>query len=101
MPAGHLPPLPLILAASTYFVLINFITWHVWVDDKRRASRRDRRTPENTLLWLSLLGGWPGALMAAKQFRHKTAKRAFLSRFWPLVALNVTAVIAIVIVFGL
>ncbi len=89
--------MPVRLAFAVYWVIINFITWHAWVDDKRRAVRRDRRTPENTLLWLCLLGGWPAGLLAARQFRHKTAKSAFLSKVYALTALNIAVCAAILV----
>ncbi len=77
------------LAFALYAVCLNFVTWHAWVHDKRSAARRGRRTPEKTLLVLCLLGGWPAALLASKQFRHKTVKAAFLGRMYAMIALNV------------
>jgi uncharacterized membrane protein YsdA (DUF1294 family) len=65
------------------------------VHDKRRAATRGRRTSEKTLLGLCLLGGWPAALLASKQFRHKTVKAAFLGRMYALIALNVAVVSAV------
>ena len=44
---------------------------------------------EQTLLTLSLLCGWPGALVAQQVFRHKTRKRSFRRVFWGTVTLNV------------
>lgn len=77
------------LVFAIYEAILNFVTWHVWVHDKRRAATRGRRTPEKALLMLCLLGGWPAALLAARQFRHKTVKTAFLGRMYALIALNV------------
>jgi uncharacterized membrane protein YsdA (DUF1294 family) len=36
-----------------------------------------------------LFGGWPGALIAQQQFRHKTVKASFQSVFWVTVFVNV------------
>jgi len=83
------------LGLAIYAAVLNFVTWHAWVHDKRRAATRGRRTPENTLLWLCLLGGWPAGLLAAKQFRHKTVKAAFLGRMYTMIALNVAVVSAV------
>jgi uncharacterized membrane protein YsdA (DUF1294 family)/cold shock CspA family protein len=61
-----------------------------WAD--KSAARAGRwRTPENTLHLLALIGGWPGALVAQWQFRHKSAKLSFLAIFWVTVLLNCSA----------
>jgi uncharacterized membrane protein YsdA (DUF1294 family) len=63
--------------------------------DKRRAGTAGaRRIPERTLHLLALAGGWPGALVAQRQFRHKTQKTRFRMVFWATVALHVAAVAA-------
>jgi uncharacterized membrane protein YsdA (DUF1294 family) len=63
--------------------------------DKRQAISGRRRVPEKTLLVLSLLGGWPGAILAQRQFRHKTHKMSFLIAFWAVVVLHVILVGAV------
>jgi uncharacterized membrane protein YsdA (DUF1294 family) len=45
--------------------------------DKYQARRGGDRVPEARLFLISLLGGWPGALLAMLLFRHKTAKGSF------------------------
>jgi len=60
--------------------------------DKRRAGNGSRRIPEQTLHILALLGGWPGALLGQRQFRHKTKKLSFLIVFWCVVVLHVAVV---------
>jgi uncharacterized membrane protein YsdA (DUF1294 family) len=50
--------------------------------DKRAAVARQHRIPERTLLLVGLLGGWPGAFVAQRCFRHKTRKRVFQLAFW-------------------
>jgi uncharacterized membrane protein YsdA (DUF1294 family) len=63
--------------------------------DKRRATTGGRRVPERTLLVLALLGGWPGSILAQRQFRHKTKKPTFLIAFWLMVVLHVALVGAV------
>lgn len=50
--------------------------------DKRQAVINGRRVPERTLHILAFLGGWPGAWMGQRHFRHKTKKLSFLIVFW-------------------
>jgi len=56
--------------------------------DKRKALRRQWRTPEATLHLLELLGGWPGGLIAQLALRHKIRKVAYQLIFWLIVMLH-------------
>jgi len=56
-----------------------------WID-KRKAGSGEWRTPENILHLFELLGGWPGAYLAQRSFRHKTAKLSYQIVFWLIVA---------------
>ena len=56
--------------------------------DKSAARSGAWRTRERTLHVLALMGGWPGALIAQKAFRHKSRKPSFLIAFWATVTLN-------------
>lgn len=66
-----------------------------YLHDKGAAARHARRTPENTLHLISLLGGWPGALIGQGLFRHKTSKGSFQAMFWLTVAINIAALIVV------
>jgi len=55
-----------------------------WID-KRKAESGEWRTPENTLHLFELLGGWPGAFLAQRLFRHKTEKVSYQVVFWLIV----------------
>jgi uncharacterized membrane protein YsdA (DUF1294 family) len=50
---------------------------------------------ESTLHWLALVGGWPGAMLAQRAFRHKTHKKSFRRVFRVTVIVNV--ILAIVV----
>ena len=75
-----------ILAAV--WLVLSVTTFLVYRSDKRRAENREARVPEMTLHLLSLLGGWPGAFLAQRVFRHKTAKASFQLIFWAIVLLH-------------
>jgi uncharacterized membrane protein YsdA (DUF1294 family) len=83
-----MPYLDFALAA---YALASVASFGAYAMDKSAARARGRRTPESTLLLLGLLGGWPGALLAQRLLRHKTAKASFQAKFWLTVALNVGA----------
>lgn len=83
---GWLPP----ALAAGYFVASG-VTWLMYRRDKAAAGRNGQRTPESTLHLAGLLGGWPGALVAQQQFRHKTIKQPFQGVFWVTVVLNLGA----------
>ena len=52
------------------YAIVSLITYGMYAFDKRRAVRGGRRVPERTLHLFELAGGWPGALVAARTFRH-------------------------------
>ena len=66
----------------------SIITYGVYAWDKTAAQNADRRIPEATLHLLSLVGGWPGALIAQALLRHKTRKLSFLIGYWFTVTVN-------------
>ena len=68
------------------------LSYFLYMGDKFAAQRGGRRTPESTLHMVDLLGGWPGALVAQQQFRHKTLKAPFQAVFWVTVCVNLALV---------
>lgn len=80
---GKLPlPVLWLYAAASFTAFVAY-----WID--KRAARKGRwRTKESTLHLLALIGGWPGALIAQQQLRHKSAKASFRFVFWITVLLN-------------
>lgn len=75
-------------AAVAVSVLLSLIAFALYRADKSAAIRGAWRTPESTLQVVSLLGGWPGALIAQRVYRHKTRKQPFQMVFWIAVVAN-------------
>ena len=71
-----------------FWLLLNLLSVIVYGWDKWVAQRGARRVPEKYLHLLALLGGWPGAWLAQRCFRHKTVKPAFRRIFWLTVVGN-------------
>lgn len=80
---GHMP-----IQLLAAYVLLSMITFAMYGIDKAAAGKGRRRTPEATLLFAGLIGGWPGALIAQRLFRHKTRKQPFQAIFWCGVVVN-------------
>lgn len=75
---------------SVYFIA-STITFILYALDKSAAKSNRWRIEENTLHLCGLIGGWPGALLAQRLFRHKTKKTSFQIIFWITVVFNVGA----------
>lgn len=77
-------------------VVCSGITFVLTAVDKRRAVKEQPRISERTLHVLAAAGGWPGAYLARRLFRHKTLKAAFRAVSWVIIAVH-----AILIAYGL
>jgi len=71
-----------------YFAVVSGITFWLYWHDKRRAQGDGWRTPESTLHFLEVIGGWPAAFVAQRSFRHKIAKRRYQMAYWGIVAFH-------------
>jgi uncharacterized membrane protein YsdA (DUF1294 family) len=93
----------MLIGAAAYLgvvAVMSLICFIAYGFDKRRAVRGGRRVPERTLHFLSFMGGWPGAFLGQRHFRHKTQKLAFLRVFWLDVFLHIVIVGAVVSVIA-
>lgn len=81
--AARIPPL-----IPGLYGVVSLLTFSMYAADKTAARKGTSRTPESTLHLLSLAGGWPGALIAQQQFRHKTKKPSFRAVFRITILLN-------------
>ena len=80
---GKLP-----LAILIAYVLASFVAYVAYFLDKTASLKGRWRTPESTLHIFSIVGGWPGAMLAQRTLRHKTQKRSFQVTYWVTVVLN-------------
>lgn len=70
---------------------MSVLTYAAYWQDKRAAATASWRTSESSLHLLSFAGGWPGALVAQQQLRHKSVKASFRAAFWLSVLANLAA----------
>lgn len=83
MPFPPFPPLATfaLWLLPALYLLLSLLSFVLYGMDKHAARRSARRVPEMRLHMLALLGGWPGAWLGQRVFRHKTAKSTFQHRF--------------------
>jgi len=86
-----LEPVSLLLVGV--YLLLSVASFVVYGIDKSAARRGRWRTPEITFHLLSVAGGWPGALLGQRVFRHKTRKQPFRGIFWCTVIVNCVALV--------
>lgn len=84
-----------------HLVCINLAVFLAYGVDKRAAQRGDWRIPEAQLHSLEFLGGWVGAFVAQKFFRHKTKKKSYRVMFWLMLVLQGAAIYIILRYVGL
>lgn len=85
----------------SYFVhrpwfIINILTVALYWEDKKVSKTKSRsRIPENILLLLGLVGGWPAAICAQQAFRHKTVKLSFKFKFIGTILANLILLVMV------
>lgn len=70
-------PPNLLIAALIYAVAANIFAFACFGIDKRRAETGTWRISEASLSRTALFGGWVGAKLGQRMFRHKTRKQPF------------------------
>jgi len=71
-----------------FYLAVSVLTFILYAVDKSAAKNGSWRTSENTLHLFSLIGGWPGGLIAQQTLRHKSKKQPFRTVFWLTALLN-------------
>jgi uncharacterized membrane protein YsdA (DUF1294 family) len=73
------------------YLILSCVTYLAYVFDKAAALKGEWRTSESMLHLFSLVGGWPGAMLAQRMLRHKTQKQSFQLAYWATVVFNCAA----------
>jgi uncharacterized membrane protein YsdA (DUF1294 family) len=71
------------------FLVLNIIAFVLMGYDKKLAQNNKRRISEKTLLTFVVIGGSIGSGLGMLFFRHKTAKRSYLLKFWLILILQI------------
>ncbi|WP_226895728.1 cold shock and DUF1294 domain-containing protein [Luteolibacter marinus] len=76
--------------------VVSMIAWITYQQDKQAAGAGRWRTSESTLHLMEFLGGWPGAFLAQRRFRHKTRKPSYQAAFWGIVLIHQVAAVDVI-----
>ncbi len=72
------------------YLLLSFVVFIFYGIDKRNAIKGRWRVSEKILHLWAVVGGWPGALLGQKMFRHKTNKQSFIVMLWLSIIANIS-----------
>ena len=75
----------LVFGCSAGLSLVTYLLY--WLDNSW-TRQGAWRIAESTLHLAALLGGWPGAFLAQRHFRYKSAKLRFHLLFWMIITLH-------------
>lgn len=82
-----------------YIGIISLITFIAYGADKRKAQKKEWRTPEAVLITLAAVGGSIGAIAGMRFFHHKTRKPKFYIGVPAILIAQIAVGIAIWILF--
>lgn len=78
-----------------WYLVVSAACFFAYAIDKSAAIAGRRRISEDILIFMGLVGGWPGAIIAQQVLRHKSIKAEFRSSFWGSVVVNVVLFIVL------
>ena len=73
----------------SWYLVMSVATFIIYWRDKFAAERGSWRVKERTLHIWSLLGGWPGAIVAIQLLQHKSRKIGFRLILGTVVVLHI------------
>ena len=68
---------------------VNLIAFILIGYDKNQAQNKSKRISEKTLLTIVFIGGIIGSSLGMLFFKHKTAKKSYLVKFWLIVVVQI------------
>ena len=83
-----------------HILSINLTTFIAYGTDKKAAVNKTWRVPEKDLHTLEFLGGWIGAFIGQKFFKHNTAKKSFQTTYKIMIVLEFIAIFGLLKYFG-
>lgn len=90
----------LLLFLIFHILSINITTFIAYGVDKKAAINKTWRVPEKDLHSLEFLGGWIGAFVGQKFFKHKTSKKSFQATYKLMIVLEFLAIFGLLKYFG-
>lgn len=69
----------------TYTAVASLASYRIYSRDKQMAQSGKWRVSELRLHVVELFGGWPGAFIAQRRFRHKVTKGRYQFIYWVIV----------------
>ena len=90
----------ILLFIVVQFILINIFTFFAYWKDKKAAQKGEWRIPEKDLHTLEFLGGWIGAFLGQRFFKHKTAKKSFQVTYKLMIVLEFAIIFGLLKYFG-
>lgn len=77
------------------FLAVNLFAFLIIGYDKYLAKKYKRRISEKTLLSFVFFGGTVGSGLGMLIFRHKTAKKSYLLKFWTIITIQILIIIGL------
>ena len=90
----------LLLFLLFHLFSINISTFIAYGTDKKAARQNAWRIPEKDLHTLEFLGGWIGAFLGQRFFKHKTAKKSFQVTYKLMIVLEFAIIFGLLKYFG-
>lgn len=89
----------ILIIAVIVAAVLNVIVFLMYGADKKKAVKKEWRTPEKTLILGGLIAPW-GAILGMHFFRHKTQKAKFKLNY-VFAVLHIAVSAALIVMFGI